>query len=339
MNHKNETILLAHGSGGKVMYELIHDIIAPATGMKVFNDSATIDLGSYKGHTLAFTTDSYVVSPIFFPGGDIGKLAVFGTVNDLAMVGAEPRWLSTGFIIEEGFPISDFIKVLESIREASEEAGVRIVTGDTKVVNKGKGDGIFINTSGIGVVREGVNLSSSNIKIDDRIIVSGTIGNHGIAVMAERNGLSFSPPVISDTRPLNGIVAEILNRYGAEIHALRDPTRGGVATTLKEMAIESSLCIEIYEEDLPVNPQVAGACEILGIDALYVANEGIFVAFVSNNVAECIIDILHSHPYGRDARIIGRVLDTPSEKVLLKTRLGGTRVVEMLPGEQLPRIC
>jgi hydrogenase expression/formation protein HypE len=339
MNHKNENILLAHGSGGKAMYELIHDIIAPATGMKVFNDSATINIGSYKGHALAFTTDSYVVSPIFFPGGDIGKLAVFGTVNDLAMVGAEPKCLSTGFIIEEGFSMSDFIKVLKSIKEASEEAGVRIVTGDTKVVNKGKGDGIFINTSGIGFVREGINVSPSNIKVGDTVIVSGTIGNHGVAIMAERNGLSFSPPVISDTRPLNGIIAEILKSYNAEIHALRDPTRGGVATTLKEIALESSLCIEIYEEALPVNPQVTGACEILGIDPLYVANEGIFVAFVSSNVAEFIIDILHGHPYGKDARIIGKVLDAPSGKVLLKTRLGGTRLVEMIPGEQLPRIC
>ncbi len=321
------------------MYELIHSRIAPVTGMDVFNDSAVISIDNHRDFRLAFTTDSYVVSPIFFPGGDIGRLAVCGTVNDLAMVGAEPQCLSLGLIIEEGLPMADLQRVLASIKDASEEAGIRIITGDTKVVNKGKGDGIFINTSGIGFISNDIDISPSGIRAGDLVIVSGTIGNHGIAIMAERNGLSFPDPILSDTRPLNGIVWEILKVHAGDIHAMRDPTRGGLATTLKEMAIESSLCIEIYEEDLPVEPQVRGACELLGLDPLYVANEGVFVAFVNPDVAESIIEILHGHPYGREASVIGRVLESPSEKVLLRTKLGGTRFVDMIQGEQLPRIC
>lgn len=340
-----EKILLGHGSGGKLMHQLIKEYFSPAFDLKELNDSAVVK-GSELGvrgseFKFAFTTDSYVVSPIFFPGGNIGGLAVNGTVNDLAMVGAMPLYLSAGFIIEEGFPVADLKAVLSSMSEAAKMADVRIIAGDTKVVDKGKGDGIFINTSGIGIVAEGIELSSKNIKAGDKIIVSGMIGNHGIAVLAERNGISFEPPVLSDTAPLNGLVKLMLNVSG-EIKMMRDPTRGGIATTLKEIASDSGLCITINENLLPVSPAVIGACELLGLDPLYIANEGILIAIVSSDSAEVLIEKMREHPFGRNAAIVGEVSDNdPRTKAmaLLKTSIGGTRVIDMLSGEQLPRIC
>lgn len=340
-----DRILLEHGSGGKKMHTLIREYFAPEFDMKSFGDSAVIKIPSYpplpKGgggdFRLAFTTDSYVVSPLFFPGGNIGELAVYGTVNDLAMVGAKPLCLSAGFIFEEGFLINDLKKILTSMADAAKKSGVKIIAGDTKVVNRGKGDGIFINTSGIGVIEDGLDISPKNIKVGDKIIISGTIGNHGVAVMAERNGLSFNPPVLSDTAPLNHAVQEMLGC--GEVHAMRDPTRGGLATTLKEMALESGLCFEVSEEAIPVADGVRGASELLGIDPLYIANEGIFVAFIGRETAGNMLDVLKKNPLGRGSNIIGEVVESPSGKVLLKTVIGGTRVLDMLSGEQLPRIC
>jgi hydrogenase expression/formation protein HypE len=352
-----DRILLGHGSGGRLMHQLIREYFVPEFDMKSLGDSAVIDISDFgfwisdlKSRTqnsklktqnlkqrLAFTTDSYVVSPIFFPGGNIGDLAVYGTVNDLAMVGAKPIYLSAGFIFEEGFLIDDFKKILRTMSEASKKAGVKIIAGDTKVVNKGKGDGIFINTSGIGIIEDGIDISPGNIKTGDKIIVSGNIGNHGVAVMAERNGLSFNPPVLSDTAPLNHIVQEML--LNGEVHAMRDPTRGGVATTLKEIALESNLCLEIREDSIPIAQGVRGASELLGLDPLYIANEGILIAIVGADVAVDLLNIIRKNPFGENANIIGKVKESPSGKVLLKTKIGGTRMLDMLSGEQLPRIC
>lgn len=317
------------------MHELIAEHFAPAFGIREFGDSAVLDIDPKR---LAFTTDSYVVSPLFFPGGNIGELAVYGTVNDLAMAGARPLYLSSAFIIEEGFPLSDLKSIVSSMSCAAERAGVRIVTGDTKVVNKGKGDGVFINTAGIGILYDGVEISPSRIKTGDVVLVSGEIGNHGTAVIAERNGISFDPPVVSDTRPLNGLV-ELMIGITTEIRFMRDPTRGGLATTLKEAAQESGTCIRIGEDRLPVADQVRGACELLGFDPLYVANEGILVAVVNPEKAQELLRALKGHPYGTGAEIIGEVVDSPEGLVLLETSIGGTRIVDMLPGEQLPRIC
>jgi hydrogenase expression/formation protein HypE len=345
-----EKILLEHGSGGRLMHQLIREYFAPEFDLKELNDSAVIELkrqaSSVKRQEenkfrLAFATDSYVVSPIFFPGGNIGELAVNGTVNDLSMVGAMPLYLSAGFIIEEGFLITDLKAILSSMSEASRKAGVRIIAGDTKVVDKGKGDGIFINTSGVGIIRDGIELGPKNIKAGDRVIVSGLIGNHGISVLSERNGLSFVPPVLSDTAPLNGLVELMLNAAG-DIRMMRDPTRGGVATTLKEIAEESGLCILIEEDSVLVPPGVKGACELLGLDPLYIANEGILVAVVSPDAAESLLAEMKAHPLGKNAAIIGEIAvgDTKTRgMVLLKTSIGGTRIIDMLSGEQLPRIC
>jgi hydrogenase expression/formation protein HypE len=331
-----DRILLGHGSGGTMMHKLIKEHFAPRFEMKSLNDSAVLE-GINQGK-FALTTDSYVVSPIFFPGGNIGELSVYGTVNDLSMVGAKPLYITVGFILEEGFPIDDLKKVLSSMSLAAEKADVKIVAGDTKVVNKGKGDGIFINTSGIGIIEHELDISPSRIKPTDKVIVSGPIGNHGISIMGERNGLTFEPPVLSDTAPLNGLVRDMMNATN-EIHAMRDPTRGGLATTLKEFATDSGYCIVIEEELIPVPSGVKGACELLGLDPLYVANEGILVAIVSPDVTEAIVNVMRNHPLGKQTRVIGEVHEVPASMVLLKTRIGGTRIVEMLSGDQLPRIC
>ncbi len=330
-----DKILLGHGSGGKLMHDLIREYFSPAFGVKGSGDSAILDVPPGK---LAYTTDSYVVSPIFFPGGNIGDLAVCGTVNDLAVSGAEPLFLTAGFVIEEGFPLVDLKKIIFSMSEAAKKAGVQIVAGDTKVVNRGKADGIFINTSGIGMVRDGVEISPLKIQNGDRVIISGEIGNHGVAIIAERNGLTFTSPIVSDTRPLNSIVNAMFN-VTAEIRFMRDPTRGGLATTLKEAALESGLCIHIREESLPVPPQVKGACALLGLDPLYVANEGIFIAIVDKGVADTVLSAMKQHPYGQNAAIVGTVDKSPKGMVLLETSIGGSRVLDMLQGEQLPRIC
>lgn len=330
-----DKILLGHGSGGRLMHELISEHFGPAFKMEGFGDSAILDMSSKK---LAFTTDSYVVSPLFFPGGNIGELAVFGTVNDLAVSGAEPLYLTAGFIIEEGFSLEDLKTVVSSMSVAAEKAGVKIVAGDTKVVNRGKGDGIFINTSGIGVVFDGVEIAASRIRVGDKVLLSGEIGRHGMAVMSERNGITFDPPIVSDTAPLNGLVKAML-RTAPDIRFMRDPTRGGLATTLKEVAVESKKCIRIKEGSVPVAPQVKGACDLLGLDPLYVANEGVLIAVVSPEAADLVLGAMRSHLYGSGARIIGEVAEKPEGLVLLETAIGGTRIIEMLQGEQLPRIC
>jgi hydrogenase expression/formation protein HypE len=287
---------------------------------------------------LAYTTDSYVVTPLFFPGGNIGDLAVCGTVNDLSVAGAEPLFLTAGFIIEEGFPLSDLKKIIASMAAAAKLAGVRIVAGDTKVVNKGKADGLFINTAGLGVLPEGVEISPSRIQKGDKVIISGDIGNHGVAIIAERNGLTFDPPVQTDSRPLNDMTRTMLSA-AKDIHFMRDPTRGGLATTLKEAALESGLCIKIREKTLPVPPQVKGACGLLGLDPLYVANEGILIAILAGADADAVLMAMKKHPYGQNAVIIGDVKAAPTGMVLLETAIGGSRIVDMLQGEQLPRIC
>lgn len=331
-----DRILLGHGSGGKLMHDLIKKYIAPLFEISTLMDSAIININH--SDKIAITTDSYTVSPIFFPGGDIGDLAINGTVNDLSVVGAKPLYLTVSFILEEGFPISDFERILKSISKSAKEANVKIVAGDTKVVDKGKVDGIFINTSGFGIVPDGVELSPLKIEVGDKVLISGSIGNHGIAVMAERNGFTFEPPVLSDTRPLNRIINEIMKHFASSIKIMRDPTRGGVATTLKELAMDSGKDITIYESSIPLYDTVKGACELLGLDPLYVANEGIFVAIVESQKAEEILELMKDHPFGKESAIIGEV--TGSEgKVLLKTSIGGTRLVDMLQGEQLPRIC
>lgn len=330
-----DRILLGHGSGGKLMHELIRQYFSPAFGVTGAGDSAIVDLPSKR---LAYTTDSYVVTPLFFPGGNIGELAVNGTVNDLAVSGAEPFFLTAGFVIEEGFLLSDLKKIVASMASAARKAGVKIIAGDTKVVNKGKADGIFINTSGIGVLPEGRYISASNIKNGDRIIISGEIGCHGVSVIAERNGLTFEPPVISDTRSLNHLVRRMYETV-PEIRFMRDPTRGGLATTLKEAALESGLCMHIQERSLPVPSGVKGACSLLGLDPLYVANEGSLIAIVDGAVAELLVTAMKRHEHGRHAVVIGEVEDAPAGMVLLETGIGGNRIIDMLQGEQLPRIC
>jgi hydrogenase expression/formation protein HypE len=330
-----DRIRLGHGSGGKLMHDLILGHFGPSFGISEFGDAAVFDISLKR---IAFTTDSYVVSPLFFPGGSIGELAIYGTVNDLAMAGATPLYLTAGFILEEGFPLDDLRSIVRSMSEAADLSGVRIVAGDTKVVNRGKGDGMFINTSGIGIVNDGVAISPSRIKVGDKILLSGGIGNHGTAIMSERNGITFDPPVLSDTRPLHGLVQSMLEA-SREIRFMRDPTRGGLATTLKEAALDSMKCMRIREDAIPVPDQVKGACDLLGLDPLYVANEGILVAIVDEDCAGSLISVMRGHPYGKDACVIGDVADSPEGKVLLETSIGGTRLLEMLQGEQLPRIC
>lgn len=329
-------IQLGHGSGGRMMHQLIRDYFVPAFEMKSLNDSAVID-GIASGR-IAVTTDSYVVSPLFFPGGDIGRLAVCGTVNDLSVSGARPLYLTAGFIIEEGFPIEHLKKILSSMAAASEEADIEIIAGDTKVVDKGKADGIFINTSGIGVVEDGIDISPRNVRPGDKVILSGSVGNHGISVMAERNGITFDPPVLSDVRPLNRLVRTMLGTT-KKVRVMRDPTRGGVATTLREIAGEAGMGIIINEQLISVRPGVRGACELLGLDPLYVANEGILIAIVDGNEAEALAGEMRRTEYGRETAVVGEVVAKPESTVLLKTNIGGIRIVDMLAGEQLPRIC
>ncbi len=333
----SDRILLAHGSGGRLTHDIIRNHFLAALSNPILSqldDSAVIEPAG----RLAFTTDSYVVQPIFFPGGDIGKLAVCGTINDLAMVGATPRYLSLAFIIEEGLLLSDLEKVVNSIKETAAGAGVAVVTGDTKVVNRGTADKLFINTAGIGTVPAGVNISGHNARPGDVLILSGTIGDHGIAVLSQREGINFATELKSDCAPLNGLVTEML-AASLNIHSLRDPTRGGLATTLNEIAEQSAVSIRIYEEKIPVREEVASACEMLGLDPLYVANEGKLIAVVSPDDAERVLGQMKKHQYGRDATIIGEVKEENPGRVVMKTRLGTTRIIDMLVGEPLPRIC
>ena len=332
-----DKILLAHGSGGKLAHDLITKNFVSALYnplLAQMDDSAVFDVK----HRLAFTTDSYVVNPIFFPGGNIGKLAICGTVNDLAMSGARPLYLSLAFIIEEGLPLNDLKQIVDFIKITADEAGVKIVTGDTKVVNRGSADRLFINTSGIGVIPEGVNISDSNAHPGDKVILSGTIGDHGIAVLSKREGISFSTKLESDCAPLAGLVADML-KASRNIHSLRDPTRGGLATTLNELAEQSKVGISIEETKIPVRDEVMGACEMLGFDPLYVANEGKLVAIVAARDAEKIIKAMKKHRYGKNAEIIGEVIAEHPGRVVMKTVLGSSRIVDMLVGDLLPRIC
>ncbi len=331
-------VLLAHGGGGNLMHNLIEKMFSAAFSNDILqqdHDSVQIKLDSGK---IAFTTDSYVVKPIFFPGGDIGSLAVNGTVNDLSMSGAVPKYLSLGLIIEEGFAMNDLWLVVQSIALAAGAAGVKIATGDTKVVDKGKGDGIFINTSGIGVIEHKLSISPKNIQAGDVIIINGDIGRHGIAIMAKREGLEFEHTIQSDCAPLNEIVQDIINA-GIDIHCLRDLTRGGLSSTLNELAASSHKEIIIDEISVPVHEDVRGACEILGFDPMYVANEGKFIAIVPANDAEKCIKVMKAHQDGLDSSLIGRINSADEAIVKLKSRIGTMRILDMLSGEQLPRIC
>jgi hydrogenase expression/formation protein HypE len=331
-------ILLGHGSGGKLSAELLKDVFLPALGNPVLNkleDQAIVSLDSSR---LAITTDSFVVKPLFFRGGDIGSLAVHGTINDLAMGGAEPLWLSAAFILEEGLPIETLRRIVTSMQEAAARAGVPIVTGDTKVVEKGSADSLFINTTGIGRVREGISLSASQAEPGDIILVSGFLGDHGIAILAEREGLQFETQVQSDSAPLHALVEQLLDAT-REIRCLRDPTRGGLSSTLNEIASSSNVGMELDETAIPVREEVRGACEMLGLDPMYVANEGKLVAIIAPSTAHAALRALQSHPLGRDAAVIGRVIADHPRMVVMRTPLGTTRIVDMLAGDQLPRIC
>ncbi len=332
----DDRILLAHGSGGKLMHDLIESFMPDLANpiLDRLDDSAVFEVSG----KLAFTTDSYTVNPIFFPGGDIGRLAVCGTVNDLSMSGARPLYLSLAFIIEEGLPIADLKKIVASIRKAAGEAGVKIVTGDTKVVNQGSADKLFINTAGVGIVPEGVDISAANAQVGDKIIVSGNIGDHGIAVLSQREGLNFQVPVPSDCAPLNKLVADML-AASLNIHCLRDPTRGGLATTLNDFAGRSDVGIRIEEEKIPVDRAVLAACELLGLDPLHIANEGKLVAIVSREDADSVLDRMKHNKYGINAAIIGEVVAEHPGRVVMKTSLGASRIVDMPVGELLPRIC
>jgi hydrogenase expression/formation protein HypE len=334
-----DTIQVAHGGGGRMSQKLTESLFLPTfrnPALEALHDGAVLSLPPGR---VAFTTDSYVISPIFFPGGDIGSLAVHGTVNDLAMCGARALHLSAGFIIEEGLAISSLERIVASMARAAAEAGVSVVTGDTKVVDRGKGDQIFINTSGIGVVPDGIEISPARARPGDVVLVSGEIAVHGIAILSVRQGLQFETEIVSDSAPLHELVAAALDAAGTHVHVLRDPTRGGVASALNEIAAAAGVSIELVEQKIPVNEAVKGACELLGFDPLYVANEGKCLAIVAPSSAQAVLDAWRGHPLGRDAAIIGEVREDPRGRLVLQTRIGGRRVVDMLSGEQLPRIC
>lgn len=336
---QHATVQLGHGSGGKMMNDLISKLFVWAFDNSYLNkqdDQAVVEID---GARLAISTDSFVVDPIFFPGGDIGELAVNGTINDVSMSGARPLFLTAGFILEEGFALEQLRQIVESMRAAAQRAGVVIVTGDTKVVNKGKGDKVYINTTGIGVIEHGYNISSTNLQPGDLLVLSGSLADHGMAILSRREGLAFEAPIKSDTAALHELVADIIKAGGESIHALRDPTRGGLAATLNEFAASSQVGIRIHEERIIVKPPVAGACEILGLDPLYVANEGKFVAAVAKREAQAVLQTMRSHPLGQEAAIIGEVVADKPGLVSMQTRLGAWRIVDTLVGEQLPRIC
>ena len=334
-----EQIVLGHGSGGKLTADLIQRFILPAFSnpyLDRLDDQAVVPIN---GSQLAFTTDSFVVTPLFFPGGDIGELAINGTINDLAMSGARPLYLAAALILEEGLPTSDLQRVLDSMRAAAQKAAVLLVTGDTKVVNRGKGDQIFITTTGIGVIEHALQISADRARPGDKVLLSGSIGDHGMAIMSQREGLEFEGTIESDTAALHGLVDAILQAAGDAVHVLRDPTRGGIGTTLHEIASRSQVGMELQESALLVRDTVKGACEILGLDPLYVANEGKLLAIVAADRAGEALAAMHRHDLGREARIIGEVVAEHPRMVLMKTGIGGSRIVDTLYGEQLPRIC
>ncbi len=343
INNQDETprVQLAHGGGGQLMRELVRDFFAATFAEDgadaVLNDAAIIDVSGEPGQ-LVFTTDTFVVHPIFFPGGNVGDLAINGTINDLAMMGGAPRGLSVAMILEEGFPLSELRVIVETMARAVEEAGTRVVTGDTKVVARGQADGIYINTSGVGIAPPGLELSAAGLKPGDRIIVSGPIGDHGVAVMSQRAGLSFSADVSSDTAPLCGLVATMVDA-SQQIHAMRDPTRGGLAAALCELAEDSKVAIDLKEESIPVRPVVRAACETLGFDPLHVPCEGRLVASVHPDAADTVLAAMQQHTRGADATIIGEVRASDRPRVVLQTAVGGKRLVDLPAGELLPRIC
>ena len=342
------TVQLAHGGGGRMSQRLVEGMFVPA-----FANAALCELGDgavlgpelasvlalVAGGRLAVSTDSFVVRPLFFPGGDIGSLAVHGTVNDVAMCGARPLALSAGFILEEGFPMDDLWRVVSSMRSAAAAAGVPVVTGDTKVVDRGKGDGIYVNTTGIGWIPDGVEVSPRRARPGDKVLVNGGLAEHGIAIMSVREGLEFETAIESDSAALHGLVGELLDRLGGALHTLRDPTRGGVASATNEIAAKAGVGIRLEESWLPVREEVRGACEILGFDPLYVANEGKLLAIVAPERADEALELMRGHERGTGAAIVGEVVADPAARVVLRSRIGGLRVVDMLSGEQLPRIC
>jgi len=333
-----DIIRLDHGSGGEASHELVDEIFLSRLDnefLRELDDSAVLE---FSGQTLAMTTDSYVVDPIFFPGGNIGSLSVHGTVNDLAMQGAHPLYLTLGLMLEEGLPMQDLKKIIDSVAEASQEAGVKIVAGDTKVVPRGNMDKIFINTSGIGIIPDGINVSTRNARPGDKLMINGNIGDHGMAILSRREGLNFETPLKSDSAPLNALVTAIL-AASSNIHALRDPTRGGVATALNEIARHSNVGVVVLEEALPIGRPVLSAAELLGLDPLYVANEGKCLVVASDEDAGKVLRAMKKDKYGKNSRIIGELTSDNPGKVLLRTRVGGTRSISMLTGEQLPRIC
>jgi hydrogenase expression/formation protein HypE len=341
-------ITLAHGGGGRLTQMLIDRLFVPAFGPQPGggHDGAMFSLADLTATgdelsrgRLAFSTDSFVVSPRFFPGGDIGSLAVHGTVNDLAMCGARPLALSAGFILEEGLPMDELWRAVRSLSRAARDAGVRVVTGDTKVVERGKGDGIYINTSGIGVIPPGIEIAPGRARPGDLILINGPIAQHGIAIMSVREGLAFETAVESDSAPLHDLVAGVLAAAGEQVHVLRDPTRGGLSSTLNEIASQAGVGIRLDETRIPIHEEVRGACEILGLDPLYVANEGKCLVIVAREAAEVALAALRRHPLGREAALIGEVVADPPRRVVLRSRIGGQRIVDMLSGEQLPRIC
>ncbi len=338
---RDEHITLSHGSGGKATHNLIEGVFGPAFSNPLLDrmDDAATFTPDGTTQRLAFTTDSYVVSPLFFPGGDIGKLAVHGTINDLAMAGAQPLYLSVGFILEEGFPIADLRRIVASMAKAASEAGIAIVTGDTKVVQRGKADGLFINTAGVGIVRATGTIGQNQLQPGDKVLLSGPIGDHGIAIMLARESLDIESDIQSDSAPLHTLVASLLDAVGESVHCLKDPTRGGVATSLNEMAIASEVAIVLDEPAIPVRPEVRGTCEILGLDPLTIANEGKLLAIVAPEAAETALATLRTHPLGQEAAMIGTVQAEPTAMVFLRTDIGGKRVLDMLVGDPLPRIC
>jgi hydrogenase expression/formation protein HypE len=335
---KDDKIMLDHGAGGKMSHSLINDIMLPVFDNPILSqldDGAILEIDGMK---IAFSTDTFTVDPIFFPGGNIGDLAVNGTINDIAMCGANPIFLSAGLLIEEGFPMEELKEIIGTMAKAAGRAGVKIITGDTKVVPKGAADRIFINTSGLGLIPAGVDIASHKAIPGDRIILSGSIAEHGITIMTKRADMSFESSIMSDTAPLNHMVKKMLST-SKDIHVLRDPTRGGVGTTLNEIALSSKVGIVIYEDRIPVNSQVEALCELMGFDPLYIANEGKLIAIVGRHHAEEILTAMKEDMYGKDAVIIGEVISENPGCVMMRTRIGGTRMVDMLTGEPLPRIC
>ncbi|MDQ7002688.1 MAG: hydrogenase expression/formation protein HypE [Ghiorsea sp.] len=338
LNLKNGQVEMIHGSGGRAMAQLIEEVFVKHFSNELLEQGNDQALFAVDAGRMVMSCDGHVISPLFFPGGDIGSLSVHGTVNDVAMSGAKPLYLSAGFIIEEGFPLADLNRIVESMAAAASKAGVKVVTGDTKVVERGKGDGVFITTTGVGVVPEGVHISGDKAQAGDVILVSGTMGDHGVAIMSSREGLEFETEILSDSAALHGLIAEMVEAV-PEIHCLRDPTRGGLATTLNEIAQQSQMGMQLIEDDVPVHEDVKAACELLGLDPMYVANEGKLVCICAPEHADTLLKVMQNHEYGKHAAIIGHVVEDEHGFVQMETTFGGSRIVDWLAGEQLPRIC